>query len=169
MLKFLVNQMKKNPLFLFLFFLIKFSGAQSLSPQIISTSGTSFTNSSAQLDWTLGEPVTSTLSNSNNLLTQGFHQPNLLTSSIDDVPADYSITIFPNPTVDFLQLQIQNVLNQVLVVDLYTVEWKLLKSRQINSSTHLQLDMTEYNSGTYLLLIKNNSAQNKSFRIIKSN
>ncbi len=161
--------MKKNLLFTSLIFLVKFSIAQSLSPLIISTSGTSFTNSSSQLDWTIGEPVTAALSNSNNLLSQGFHQPNLLTTAINDVPADYSVTLFPNPAVDFVTLQIQNLLNEVLIIDLYTIEGKLLKSQQINSSTHLQIDMTAYNSGTYLLSIKNNASKSKSFQIIKSN
>ncbi len=163
------NQMKKILLFLSVCFSINFSVAQSLSPQIISTSGTSFIGSSAQLDWTLGEPVTAALTNSNNILTQGFQQPNLLTTAIDDVPADYSVTIFPNPAIDFVNLQIQNALNESLLIDLYTIEGKLLKSQQINSSTHLQIDMTAYSSGTYLLSIKNSSAKIKSFRIIKSN
>lgn len=51
--------------------------AQSLERQVIGSSGTSFSNATAQLDFTVGELAVSTLSNGSNDLTQGFHQTNL--------------------------------------------------------------------------------------------
>lgn len=161
--------MKKNLLFLFACCVLNFSIAQSLSPEVISTAGTSFSNSSSILEWTLGEPVTSTLSNSSTILSQGFHQPNLLVTTIDNAVTNYSLTLFPNPTVDFVQLQIQNLANEIILIDLFTIEGKLLQSQQINSSANLQIDMSNYHSGTYLLSLKNNSDKIKSYQIIKSN
>ncbi len=48
---------------------------QSLSPEVISTSGDYFENTNASLSWTLGETVTETFANGNIFLTQGFQQP----------------------------------------------------------------------------------------------
>ncbi len=161
--------MRKKLLFLSACFSLSFSFAQSLSPQVISSAGTSFINGASQLDWTLGETVTSVLSNSGGILSQGFHQPNLLVTAIDNVTTNYSITIFPNPTVDFLQIQIQNLLNEVIIVDLYNVQGKLLQTQQINSTADLKINLGDYSAGTYTLSLKDHSEKNKSYQIIKSN
>jgi hypothetical protein len=52
--------------------------AQSIERQVIGSSGTSFSNASVQLDFTVGELVVSTLTDGSTILTQGFHQTNLL-------------------------------------------------------------------------------------------
>ncbi len=161
--------MNRNLLFLFACCALNFSMAQSLSPEVISSAGSSFTNSSATLDWTVGEPVTSTLNNSNNILSQGFHQPNLLVTAISEAAADYSVTLFPNPTVDLIQLQILNTLNEIIFIDLHNAEGKLLLSQQINTSSNLQIDMSKYSTGTYLLSLTNNQEKIKTYQIIKSN
>lgn len=51
--------------------------AQSLERQVIGSSGTSFSNASAQIDFTVGELVVTTITDGTNELTQGFHQTNL--------------------------------------------------------------------------------------------
>lgn len=51
-----------------------FSG-QSLSPFVIASSGDYFTGAGTTLSWTLGEPVTETLSGGGIILAQGFQQP----------------------------------------------------------------------------------------------
>lgn len=48
--------------------------AQSLDPEVISSSGEYFENNNASLSWTLGETVTETFANGNIVLTQGFQQ-----------------------------------------------------------------------------------------------
>lgn len=53
--------------------------AQSLSPQVLAAGGTSVTNGGYSLAYTIGEPLTTTLTAGSNILTQGFHQPDLQT------------------------------------------------------------------------------------------
>ena len=60
-----------------------FAQAQTLTPTVISTAGTSFVNGGNVLDWTLGEPATFTLDNGTNSMTQGFHQNDLLITEVD--------------------------------------------------------------------------------------
>jgi len=52
-----------------------FISAQITSPEVISSSGAYFSNTSGSMSWTLGETVTETFSNGSNILTQGFQQP----------------------------------------------------------------------------------------------
>ena len=49
--------------------------AQSVSPEVISSSGDYFEGPNASLSWTLGEIATETFTSGNIILTQGFQQP----------------------------------------------------------------------------------------------
>ncbi|QQS30849.1 MAG: hypothetical protein IPM47_07970 [Sphingobacteriales bacterium] len=53
--------------------------AQSLSPQVVASGGGYGTGGGYTLSYTVGEPVIATLSGGSNILTQGFHQPDLQT------------------------------------------------------------------------------------------
>jgi hypothetical protein len=141
--------------------------AQTLAPDVIATSGTSFTDGTSQLDWTLGEPVTATLISGSSMITQGFHQPDLLVTSVTDAPADYSVTVFPNPTIESIQLQFQD-LKENVIIELHSVDGKLLQSKQLKASISLQLDLSNYAAGTYLLSVKDDHSKIKTFQVIKS-
>ena len=49
--------------------------AQSVSPEVIASSGDYYKNENISLSWTLGEIATETYSNGSVILTQGFQQP----------------------------------------------------------------------------------------------
>ncbi|MDF2436050.1 MAG: hypothetical protein K0Q95_426 [Bacteroidota bacterium] len=140
--------------------------AQSASPDVISCSGNSFNNGGNQLDWTLGEPVTSTLSGGNNALSQGFHQPDLLITSLNELQLDYLLNVYPNPTTDIVHLQFTD-LKVTVSIELFTSEGKLLESQKVNSN-EAQLSLLKYKAGTYLLSVKESGSAAKTFRIIKS-
>ena len=64
---------------LFLLFILSWAvciHAQSLSPSVLPASGGYFNAGGNSLSWTMGETFTTTLSSTNNILTQGFQQPN---------------------------------------------------------------------------------------------
>ena len=55
--------------------IIKSVLSQSLSPKVISSCGGYSSDGNNSLSWTLGETFTRTLSSNDNMLTQGFQQP----------------------------------------------------------------------------------------------
>jgi hypothetical protein len=57
--------------------------AQSLSPQVIASSGSYFSNGSGSLSWTLGETMTETFIAGSSQLTQGFQQPDAVKVNIN--------------------------------------------------------------------------------------
>jgi hypothetical protein len=77
--------MKNLPILLPLMGCFLSLSGQTLSPEIISSSGGYFENTNASLSWTLGETATETLVNGNIILTQGFQQPvsGIIISGID--------------------------------------------------------------------------------------
>ena len=86
--------------------------AQTNTLQVVGSSGNSTTSGNTQLTWTIGEPIVTTATSTNNILTQGFNQGLLLITAIDDLK-NTSITIQPNPTSDFafIKLDEQNLSN----------------------------------------------------------
>ena len=71
--------MRKNTLLLLLGICIAgFARSQQLSPSIIASDGGISKAAGISLEWTLGEPTVESLSTSDRLYTQGFHQPILL-------------------------------------------------------------------------------------------
>jgi hypothetical protein len=132
----------------------------------MAASGTSFNNGISELSWTLGETVTNTFSQT-SMLTQGFHQPDLLITSLSESPAALILDIYPNPTMDFLNLNLKNTTG-IRSLELFAIDGQLVYScRTLNSFE--KVDMSEYQSGTYLLTVRDEHSAVNTFRIIKSN
>jgi hypothetical protein len=155
--------MKKILLLFCVLVVSSYATAQTLSPEVISTSGTSMSNGTTTLDWTLGEPATATLDNSSNMLSQGFHQPSIVVTAIADAATLNEVKVFPNPTIDVVQIQFTTNQKNTLV-ELYSVEGKLLEKHSVNSQT-VEMNMSTYPAGTYFLRINNSDTH----QLVKSN
>ena len=155
--------MKKILLLFFVSVVSSYATAQTLSPEVISTSGTSMSNGTTTLDWTLGEPATATLDNSSNMLSQGFHQPSIVVTAIADAATLNEVKVFPNPTIDVVQIQFTTNQKNTLV-ELYSLEGKLLEKQSVNSQK-VEMNMSTYPAGTYFLRINNSDTH----QLVKSN
>ena len=134
--------------------------------EVISAQGTSYSNSNGSIDFTIGEAVTATLTNTNNILTQGFHQTNLTVLAVDDFDINFQARVFPNPAQDVLQLDIQNYSG--LNYKLYDIQGRQLSYAVIGNKNTL-INTTQYAKGIYLLVILNENKQKlKTYRIIKN-
>ncbi|MBW8051860.1 MAG: T9SS type A sorting domain-containing protein [Cytophagales bacterium] len=130
--------------------------SQSVSPEVYATSGDHYTGTNAQLSWTIGEPVIETVSNTNNIITQGFHQTNYDITSIKENPdLGFNISVFPNPISNTLQININgDVDNSNLKIELTDITGKILTNEKIAGTViTYQLNMREYATGSYFLKI----------------
>lgn len=163
--------MKKIIFTLLPFAAAAFANAQSISPQVIASAGTHYTGSNAQLSWTIGEPVITTISNGNNTITQGFHQTLLNVTSVEEQSlAGVNVTVFPNPTSDVLNINLTNNLKN-LQMDLFDMTGKLLQARGIGASEgNVQINMTEYARANYLLRVYSaDGSVNYTYKVQKMN
>jgi hypothetical protein len=73
--------------------------AQSVSPFVIASTGSYFSNATFSVSSTFGEmTMVETFTDGNNFLTQGFQQPfNLSTGILNLIPDNGSYTVYPNP------------------------------------------------------------------------
>ena len=167
--------MRKIILFFVGLFLANLAISQTASPELVSSAGESFINTSYQLDWSIGECVTTTHSAGNYVITQGFHQNSYVITTIKDLVTDVKISVYPNPTTDFINLKIYPVENynrveSSKVEDLqYTItdfSGKILQTKKIAEDIE-QINFSNFATGTYFITISENKQLIKSFKIIK--
>ena len=129
--------------------------AQSVSPEVTASAGAHFAIPTIQMSWTLGEPITSTLTSSSSQLTQGFQQPSVSIVGISDYDYSYSVEAFPNPTVDVVRIQLSENISdgKLSIID---PTGKTVFSQDITESEFL-LDFAPYTQGIYLLNFMNES------------
>ena len=113
------------------------ANAQSISPQVFSTTGDYYTASTSSLSWTMGEPLIDTYSNSQSMLTQGFQQPSfsLTTDIIDASELKLDIEVFPNPFNYFLTIKTKDATQEISSIVLIDVSGKEITTSFIRKST----------------------------------
>ncbi len=153
----------KNLLLFSLFFFFISSGTKA--QQVISAGGDYYENSSVSISWTLGEPVTETISDGTTILTQGFQQTHLSASEIFSINSDnFNISLFPNPTQDFITLKISDLKN--LNYNISDINGKLLDEGKIISQ-NTEISVIRLPSAVYFLKIFDNEEIIKIYRIVK--
>ncbi len=141
--------------------------SQTASPELASSAGDSFSNATYQLDWSVGECITATHSAGDYVITQGFHQNTYVITSVEDLRADIEMTVYPNPTSDFISLKIESSKVESMQYTITDLSGKVLANGEI-LSTLQTLNFTNYSAGTYLISITQNNQLIKSFQIIKN-
>jgi hypothetical protein len=140
--------MKKLLLLLLCVPLIGFG--QITSPSVISSSGNSYNNGGVNMDYTLGEIVVETQTNTTTILTQGFHQGVLkVNTSVENI--DIKTKVYPNPTTNFIIIELEKNVNADILV--YDINGKLVIKDKLNDENQKQFDFSFLKQGNYLLHI----------------
>jgi hypothetical protein len=150
--------------------IISFSAfSQSVDMDVIATSGANGSSPTHQLSWTIGEPIIETLTQSSNILTQGFHQTNLVVTDItEQTTLNLELVIYPNPVVNQLNLNIENPENLPLNYVLYDEVGRVLSQDRIYSNQS-SISMENLSRANYLLAIYSGDSKVKVFKVIKMN
>jgi hypothetical protein len=161
--------MKKQLLTIAAFALFGASKAQTVMPQVVSSSGGSGQNAQGSLDWTIGEAVTATVSSGNSTLTQGFQQPILtLITSQNENNFLADVLVYPNPTADFVTLKFEQGTSSHFNFKIFDMAGKLVnEGRATNTNPNISFQGLASGQYTMSLIHQNNKTQNIS--IIKQN
>jgi len=144
--------------------------AQEISPQVLSNAGESYEGQNIQLDWTLGELAVSTLTTPNQQVTQGFHQTYYTISSLSELPADFGkIAVFPNPTTDWINLDMSFDEIQKVQTSLFDVDGKLIWTKEVSGQVFSEkYSFATLPAGSYFLhFLFNGKSYSKAFQINK--
>ncbi len=161
----------KQSLLLWLSLLYSIGGySQSVQSQVVGSAGDFFQTNEAQMAFTLGEVVTETFNSGELILTQGFHQTNLMVTSLEDLAAEFQLRVFPNPTVDFLSIDALQSPESFNLELLDTSGRPLFLQRNMSQGATHQINLSNYPPGIYLLRLRTEDRKNiQTFKIVKLN
>lgn len=147
--------------------------AQQLTPSVIASDGGTAKAADISLSWTLGEYAVETIPAGGKLYTQGFHQPLLMAKVLyaanEKVVTGYSVSLAPNPVQSLLNITIDAPTQENVQVSLVDLVGRSMLTKQASGKGSMQLDMSFYISGVYLLTVKTLSGQLiRSFKVIKT-
>ncbi|MEM6379187.1 MAG: T9SS type A sorting domain-containing protein [Bacteroidota bacterium] len=144
--------------------------AQSSSPEVVSCAGETYQGTNVEISWTLGELAITTIQNSSHQITQGFHQPNYVITSIGELPNEIGeIKVFPNPVSDQIEMNLNFSQSRDVEVRLMDINGRIIWATKNSGSLIKQVKKVDHlSSGTYILhfLIDGNS-YSQSFKIQK--
>jgi len=149
------------------------SFSQGKTPSVIAAAGGTAKGANIILEWTVGEPIVETVSNTTSMYTQGFHQPVLQvqkwTNPKNASAAANTILVYPNPTTAIINIQLQKTYEQTLEVSLLDLNGKLVYRNNIPAAaTAQQINVSRLSQGAYMLHIRDKKGTvQEEFRIIK--
>ena len=153
--------MKKRTLFVFSLLSTIAVSAQ----EVLSTQGDSYSNATANINFTIGEIVINTGTNGINDLTQGFHQTNWNLVGMEDHSPSYEATIYPNPVSEVLNIKTSAFEN--VTYRLYDTKGKLMLQDKL-SAEQTRIEVGQLAPGSYSIILNNQTQNLKTFKLIKT-
>ncbi len=134
--------------------------------EAVATQGGFVSTATILYSFTVGECFTSTLSNPNVLVTQGFQQPDKLTVEVQEPSSAFQLQAFPNPTANVVTVTYQGT---IFHFGLYESTGRLLSTIVPNpSAQQIEISFSAFPAGIYLLRAVSESGQAPGFvRIVK--
>lgn len=153
--------MKKQTIFLLSLLYTLAVSAQ----EVVSTQGDSYSNASANIDFTIGEIVINTRTSGTIELTQGFHQTNWNFVGIQDHSPSFNATIFPNPTSEVLNIRTSAHKNVSFTV--FDTKGNLVLQDKL-SGKQTTIQVSKLATGSYSVVLKDHTQNLKTFNLIKT-
>ena len=143
--------------------------AQTVMPEVLSSSGGSGQTAQVSLAWTIGEPVTTTVSDGTSTLTQGFQQPTLLIATAqNEINELTSLLIYPNPTADYVTVKMDQATQASYSYRVFDSAGKLVSEGKATSANP-NISFQGLASGQYTISLLNQNSKQQSISIIKQN
>lgn len=147
--------------------------AQSLTPEVQSSSGDFYSGGGVTLSWTLGEMATETYSNPSNVVTQGFQQPDVTVTKTEEANAGINVVVFPNPSAEQLNIELTSVASRKMKLELIDINGRLVHTQQTEVPAGVQtlsMNIASLAAGQYVLRVKDTVKNTQStYKIQKNN
>ena len=161
------KKMINNSLF-FLAFLLTFSVNAQTSHQVLSATGGDATGSGGTVAFSVGQIVYTTSTGTTGSVAQGVEQAyEIYSVGIKETALNISLSVFPNPTSDFLTLKVQDYNNEALSYNLLDEQGKLVLNEQITTQD-TQIAMSTLARGIYFINVLQANKKIQTFKIIKN-
>lgn len=143
--------------------------------ETFNTSGEDALGSAGSVSYSIGQVFFTYIGESVYNVAQGVQHSNLVDNEENiDTPEDIDspeakIVVYPNPTTDFVNLDMKNVdlANGQNVYQLYSYQGKLIQQHTIED-TNTEINLSHLSSSIYLLQVFVNNKILKTFKILKN-
>jgi hypothetical protein len=144
-------------------------GLTAQAQQATTATGGDASGSGGTIAYSVGQIVYTTNTGTTGSVAQGVQQPYEISIvlGLDNHSINLELTAYPNPTANFLTLNLGKAELSTLNFQLYDISGKLIESRKIirNNET---IAMENLPTATYFLKVTNNNNEVKTFKIIKN-
>ena len=152
----------------FLAFLLSFSVQAQTSHQVLSATGGDASGSGGTVAYSVGQIAYTTSTGTTGSVAQGVEQAyEIYSVGIKETALNISLSVFPNPTSDFLTLKVQDYNNEALSYNLLDEQGKLVLNEQIITQD-TQVAMSTLARGAYFINVLQENKKIQTFKIIKN-
>lgn len=162
--------MKHILFFTFLIIAITPVNAQTLTQEVNASSGGYYKQINGSIQFTIGEPLTETYSDSTAKLYQGFEQGSYIITSVTELPliAGLDVNLYPNPSSGVFNFKIKSDFNTLFKVEVTDAQGKLILQKEINSNGLESIDLSNFAYSIYYVTVANTEKNYlKTFKIAK--
>ncbi len=136
----------------------------------VTATGGNASGSGGSVSYSVGQVVYTTSTGANGSVAQGVQQPyeiSVVTAIEEAKGINLSVSVYPNPTTDYLTLEVKDFELSTLHFQLYDMNGKLLQSEKISGS-QTSITMGNLVSATYFVKVIQSNKEIKTFKIIKN-
>lgn len=152
-----------------LLFCLGLTGLQA-QESINTTGGNASGSGKSSVSYSVGQLLYKTDSTTFGSMAQGVQQPyeiSVVTGIEEAVGIKLSLSAYPNPTTDYLTLEVKDFDLSALYFYLYDMKGKLLQNEKIKS-IQTSIDMSNLEPGSYFIKVIRKNKELKTFKIIKN-
>ena len=136
--------------------------------QSANAAGGDATGSGGSVAYSVGQVVYTSNNSPSGTVSQGVQQAyEIYSVGIKETELNISLSVFPNPTSDYLTIKVQNYNNEALSYNFIDEQGKLVLNEQIRTQdTHVV--MSTLARGAYFINVLQANKKIQSFKIIKN-
>ncbi len=145
-----------------------FLGAFVFGQTSMNASGGSVSNATGSISYSIGQVAYQSTSNTSGSVSQGVQQAyEISTLSLEENKFNFTLTAFPNPTSENLNLRVGNFNQEKLNYKLMDAQGKTIEQGAIISQ-ETTLDLQQLPTATYFVEVHNEVKKVQTFKIIKN-
>jgi len=137
--------------------------------EAIVTTGNDAIGAGGYVSYSVGQIANSYQEGASGSINQGVQQPFeilVVLSTNDNFGINLSMVVYPNPTTDYLNLNIDQYNGEELTFQLYDLLGRVISQNRITGNS-TRINMSGLPTATYLLTVSSGNTSVKQFRIIK--
>ena len=149
------------------FLLLGLGGLQA--QESVNGSGGEATGAVGTASYSVGQVVYTTNTGTNGSVAQGVQQPYEISTTvgINETSINLEMSVYPNPTANYLQLKVDSEKLDNLNFQLIDLQGKVITNKKVNSAT-TTVAMENLPKAIYFLNVVKNNQIVKTFKVIKN-